>query len=55
MVVNQGGGHIQNQFRQLKKECYFECQLGKGILQQKYDDCQPPSFVICLVFSDNHS
>ena len=42
MGVNQGGGHIQNQLRQLKKECYLECQLGKGILQQKYDE-NPPS------------
>ena len=41
MGVNQGGGHIQNQLRQLKKECYLDCQLGKGILQQKYDENLP--------------
>ena len=37
-----GVNHIQNQLRQLKKECYLECQLGKGILLQKYDE-NPPS------------
>ena len=41
MGVNQGGGHIQNQLRQLKKEYYFDCQLGKGILQQNYDQNLP--------------
>ena len=44
MGVNQGGGHIQNQLRQLKKECYLECQLGKGILQQNYDE-NPPTLI----------
>ena len=41
MGVNEWGGHIQNQLRQLKKECYLECQLGKDILQQKYDENPP--------------
>ena len=52
MGVNQGGGHIQNQLRQLKKECYLECQLGKGILQQKYDENPPtPIFFTSAWFS----
>ena len=41
MGVNQGGSHIQNQVRQLRKERYLDCQLGKGILQQKYDENLP--------------
>ena len=44
MGVNQGGGHIQNQLRQLIKECYLDCQLGKGILQQKYENLPTPIF-----------
>ena len=41
MGLNQGGGHIQNQIRQLRKGCYLGYQLGKGTSQQKYDENRP--------------
>ena len=51
MGVNQGGGHIQNQLRQLIKECYLDCQLGKGILQQKYGESADPHLSSSAWFS----
>ena len=41
MGVNQGGWSYSKPTMATEKECYLECQLGKGILQQKYDENPP--------------
>ena len=56
LIRSNQGGHIQNQLRQLKKECCLEFQLGKDISQQKYDENHPtPIFrdfsIYCLTIT----